>query len=398
MFSQDSKDELIEIEQNKHSFITFAKLNKYFLIPFFSPICCMLTNFFLRKIISTNIIKNQELLKSIFIELSYIFGGLLHFISYFRPKTKKIDKIKLRGIQYIYNGGRKNYKKYELILFITFLGSLLSLIGFIAIYSQGKNVFNYRLYFLVFIPLFSKFILKENIYKHQYLSIIVAIFGAGLLFIPVCLEIGKDDIIPNILKFFYGVIYSLFIVLIKYMINQYYISPLILSLLFGIISIFLTSIAFIISSLIKYNDLSIFNNLVDFSETKNEVIVIIYIILAFLFAIALQVFTLLSLFYFSPNLTIITDTISPMLTWIVETIQNYKSMIEVIVNPIGYLIVLFSSLIYNEIIILNFWGLSKNTKIFVEQRVNKEEKQIEDANLSDSNQNNDMSLNSESNA
>ena len=73
-------------------------------------------------------------------------------------------------------------------------------------------------------------------------------------------------------------------------------------------------------------------------------------------------------------------------------------MIEVIVNPIGYLIVLFSSLIYNEIIILNFLGLSKNTKIFVEQRVNKEEKQIEDANLSDSNQNNDMSLNSESNA
>ena len=182
------------------------------------------------------------------------------------------------------------------------------------------------------------------------------------------------------------------------MINQYYISPLILSLLFGLISIFLTSFAFIISSLIKYNDLSIFNNLVDFSETDNKATVIIYIIFAFLFATVLQVLTLLSLFYFSPNLTIITDTISPMLTWIVETIQNYKSMIEVIVNPIGYLIVLFSSLIYNEIIILNFWGLSKNTKIFVEQRVNKEEKQIEVANLSDSNQNNNLSLNSDLNA
>ena len=285
-----------------------------------------------------------------------------------------------------------------MFLLITFLGSLLSLGGFLAINSEGNKVFNYRLYFLIFIPLFSKFILKENIYKHQYLSIIVAIFGAALLFIPVYLEIGKDDIIPNILKFFYGVIYSLFIVLIKYMINQYYISPLILSLLFGLISIFLTSFAFIISSLIKYNDLSIFNNLVDFSETDNKATVIIYIIFAFLFATVLQVLTLLSLFYFSPNLTIITDTISPMLTWIVETIQNYKSMIEVIVNPIGYLIVLFSSLIYNEIIILNFWGLSKNTKIFVEQRVNKEEKQIEDANLSDSNQNNNLSLNSDLNA
>ena len=254
-----------------------------------------------------------------------------------------------------------------MFLLITFLGSLLSLGGFLAINSEGNKVFNYRLYFLIFIPLFSKFILKENIYMHQYLSLIVAIFGAALLFIPVYLEIGKDDIIPNILKFFYGVIYSLFIVLIKYMINQYYISPLILSLLFGLISIFLTSFAFIISSLIKYNDLSIFNNLVDFSETENKVIVIIYIILAFLFATALQVLTLLSLFYFSPNLTIITDTISPMLTWVVETIQNYQSLVEVIVNPIGYLIVLFSSLIYNEIIILNFWGLSKNTKIFVEK-------------------------------
>ena len=154
MFSQDSKDELIEVEQNKKSFIICAKLNKYFLIPFFSPICCMLTNFFLGKIISTNILKNQELLKSIFVELSYILGGLLHFISYFRPKAKKIDKIKPRGIKYIYNEAGKNYKKYELFLLITFLGSLLSLGGYIAINSQGKNVFNYRLYFLIFIPFF----------------------------------------------------------------------------------------------------------------------------------------------------------------------------------------------------------------------------------------------------
>ena len=155
MFSQDWKDELIEVvEQNKKSFITCAKLNKYFLILFFSPICCMLTNFFLGKIISTNILKNQELLKSIFVELSYVLGGLLHFISYFRPKAKKIDKIKPRGIKYIYNEAGKNYKKYELLLLITFLGSLLSLDGFFAINSEGNKVFNYRLYFLIFIPFF----------------------------------------------------------------------------------------------------------------------------------------------------------------------------------------------------------------------------------------------------
>ena len=44
-------------------------------------------------------------------------------------------------------------------------------------------------------------------------------------------------------------------------------------------------------------------------------------------------------------------------------------MPDIIIYPIGYLIVVFASLIYNEIIIFNFWGLSKNTKKFINQRL-----------------------------
>ena len=44
-------------------------------------------------------------------------------------------------------------------------------------------------------------------------------------------------------------------------------------------------------------------------------------------------------------------------------------MPDIIIYPIGYLIVVFASLIYNEIIIFNFWGLSKNTKKFIKQRL-----------------------------
>ena len=61
-----------------------------------------------------------------------------------------------------------------------------------------------------------------------------------------------------------------------------------------------------------------------------------------------------------------------MLLWIVLTIQNVHPKVEIILNPIGYLIVLFSSLIYNELIIFNFCGLSKNTKKFVENRESEE--------------------------
>ena len=68
----------------------------------------------------------------------------------------------------------------------------------------------------------------------------------------------------------------------------------------------------------------------------------------------------------------ITDIISPFLYWIVFAIKNGGKMPEVILNPIGYFIVLFSALIYNELIIFNFCGLNKNTKKFVNQRQNKE--------------------------
>ena len=52
--------------------------------------------------------------------------------------------------------------------------------------------------------------------------------------------------------------------------------------------------------------------------------------------------------------------------------NNNKTKLELAIYPIGYIIVLFSSLIYNEIVIFNFCGLSQNTKKFVDQRMIKE--------------------------
>ena len=91
----------------------------------------------------------------------------------------------------------------------------------------------------------------------------------------------------------------------------------------------------------------------------------------------MQLLSLLALFYFSPTLIIITDLISPFLLWIsivviIEGLNNYEELLF----QIGFLIILFSSLIYNGIIIFNFCGLNKNTKKFVNQRINKELEEI----------------------
>ena len=357
--------------------ITFAKLNKYFLLPFLAPIFCMMTNYFLDKVAYSKI-KRVEFLILIYIELSFITAGILHFITKYRSRRKKpkINNDKDENshnkvIELIYNNSF-NINTKKVLMFIILISLIYTILIFLDIINNGKNIIQQRLFYMFFVPLFSKYILKENIYKHQYLSLFICLIGSILIIIPVCLKITKDDILHNILNFIGGIIYPLFLILIKHLSNKYYISPLYISFSLGIITIIMTCFIFIIYSLIEYHDLSYFNDCFDFSEVDNKVNVSIYIILSFLFSTTLNMLTMLVLLYFSPILLMITDIISPMLYWIVQTIEEGSSMPDDILNPIGYIIILFSTLIYNEIIILNFCGLSKNTKKCIEQRIKTE--------------------------
>ena len=247
---------------------------------------------------------------------------------------------------------------------------------FLYIFIIGHNIFEEKIYYLFFIPLFSFFILKENIYKHQYFALIISIIGIIFLLIPVCLVLGTKDIAPNILNLINGIIYPLYLVIIKYLIEKYYISPLKIGLIIGIIALFLNCIGYIIYSLIKYNDLSYFKYIFDFSIEFNKLKLSIYIILYILFRLFDQLLILLALFYFSPTLLIITDIIDPFLSWIIKIIKDGGKIPDDVLYPIGYIIYIFSALIYNEIIIFNFSGLNKDTKKFVNQRLCEELKEI----------------------
>ena len=212
----------------------------------------------------------------------------------------------------------------------------------------GENkVFEERLFYLFFIPLFSKVILKENIHKHHYFSLLISIIGIIFLIIPVCLVFQTEDIIPNILNFVKGIIYPLFLVIIKYLVEKYYLSTLKICLLIGIISLIINLIGYTIYSLIK-DDFSLFTDCFNFS-TENKLEITIYFILYFIFATFTQLTLYLSLFYFSPTLIMVTSIISPLLKWIYDSATKGEELTELILNSIGYLILLFSSLIYNEL-------------------------------------------------
>ena len=375
--NEEEEDEIKEVKIKKAPLITFAKLNKYYTILFICPIFSMLGNYFFSKIKKANVIKQNLFFNILHEELTYIFAGLFYFISYFRGKSNKpknIDKNSSEetNIKYIYNRPLVNNCSKKVIIFCVILSCLLISDKLICIYTDKYKLFYSRFYYLLFIPLFSKLILKENLYKHQYLSLLISIIGMVIIDIPICLKITKDDLLANFINLIDGAVFPLFIVLIKFIYNKYYVMPLKTSLVLGLISLSATLIGFIIYSLIKYHDLTFFNAF-DFSNIDNKLTISIYLILVFLFSIIFQLLALLILFYFSPILLLVSEVISPFLLWIVMTIENNnKTKLELAIYPIGYIIVLFSSLIYNEIVIFNFCGLSQNTKKFVDQRMIKE--------------------------
>ena len=121
---------------------------------------------------------------------------------------------------------------------------------------------------MIFISLFSKIILKDNIYKHQYFSLLITLIGYIFLIIPVFLNFEQKDIIPNIMKFIQGINFPLFLVLVKNIVEKYYVPILKISLIIGIITLCINIIGYTIYSLIDGLDFKYFTDILDFSKIK----------------------------------------------------------------------------------------------------------------------------------
>ena len=385
VINESRRESLIKSDKQKKPLITCAKLNKYFLIPFLAPVFCMLANYFFDRIRKIKFVRNEEFIFTSYILLSYFVAGCFYFISKFRQKVEGAKENILyrenttNSITFIYNEGiQKNVlKEAILIIVIAFLIALGELFT-IYVHKPRYHIYEERLYYLLSIPLFSKLILKENFFRHHLFALLIATSGFILLLIPVCLEINVGDIVPNVLNFIGSVGYSLFLVLIKHVIHVYYISPLKLYLIFGPLAFGFIFVGFLIYTLIKYHDFTYFKESFDLSYVENKFVLSLYFIATFIFAVGLHFFTLLVIFYFSPILLMVTDIISPLLSWVVYIIENKegRGKLKIILYPIGYVIVLFASLIYNEIIIFNCCNLNKDTKKFIEERIDEESKDI----------------------
>ena len=166
--------------------------------------------------------------------LAHITGGLLYFISSIRSETEKTryeakneNEQGGKSLRLIYNKKiiKKSILKISIIIFII---SFIFTFPYIReIFYSNDFEFEERLYYLFFVPILSKIILKKGIFRHQLSSLFISILGFIFFFIPFFIEIKNNDdslknmLIANIFTLIEAIFHSLYLVLTKYLMHYY---------------------------------------------------------------------------------------------------------------------------------------------------------------------------------
>ena len=242
-----------------------------------------------------------------------------------------------------------------------------------AAFNLGKQSIGIFLEILLLIVI-SKFILKTSIYRHNLLSLIIILFNLLLISISYIHYFLTKTISVTIYYLFNNFLLCLLYVFGKKYLDSFYVSPYNLILYIGIICSFI----FLVYDLIVYlivrdNNDNIHGIILGFQKNGSSSFVILFL-LDIIFSFSCNIGIWLSIYYFTPFHFIISELISEYIYYTYDWLfgdSDYEAG-NIILYSLIYLINLFLSLVFNEIIILNFCDLDFNTKIKIEQREKKD--------------------------
>ena len=377
------------MEEKKEKIILFPKLDlKYLQFLFFFIVSII-------RSLMKNYIEDNEGLSVEFLEL-YI-NIISDFISIIpvliilkRTKSTKNDTrmtIKDKFSNLILKTSEEQVKVYKggafikLLIFTTvdFFSQVSSRIFYIIINVKKITIkltsLNSTLIFnIIFIFLLSKIMLHTNFFRHNYFSLIIDIICLIVLITFDVIEIIYDTgdkaiiILYILIKIFGILLYSIEDVLSKIIFLYHYYNPYTLLLyksIFTFCYLIIFTFPFIFIELNdekgeKQNVFVMIGNI--FKEWENILFVILFIVSSFFYNIII----LKIIDSFSPNHFVIAKVLENFGIIILDIIingaasQKYLS-VKIILN----ILLIFSSLIYNEFLVINICGLSKNTKLFL---------------------------------
>ena len=377
----------------KTKYLLFPKLHlKHLLFLFFFVISCI------KKGMQIYFEQNQRIEIEFLKLYIYDFGDFLSIIPLMiikkRMKKKKIAKKMVddsqsetskSNISYIYN--EIDVKKSECVTFrnififtiVDFIAQISPVVFYIVtslrkLAVKLANLNSVLVFNILAVEIFSILLLHTKVYRHHIFSLsidIICLVFLGLIDI-IIIQDGNEigiSIIFILIKILSAVLYSVENVLAKIIILYNYVSSY--SLLF-------------VKSIIHFIYLIIFSFPFFFIELENKngnpksVFLMIGDIfddkIYFLFVI---LYTINSFFYnnlcmkiidvFSPNHFVISRIFENFGIFIIDLAVNGTDEMKdyVIVRLIMFILLILAAFIYNEFIVINICGLSKNTNLFL---------------------------------
>lgn len=359
------------------NFISVGDINIKLLIPIIGG----LIHFIYQKLSSYTKLFDYPLVSSLCTSSGLILSIIPYLIQLFI--MRKSRKIKNHQIK----------EKHELLkkVFLIMLTSIFDfsqtvLINF-AFYSFiSKMNLNYWACDIIYLSIFGYYFLKFQLYRHQFLSLVIMITLSIILdFFVGDLKIVYKGIIYCLLRVLVESFFSLEFIINKYLIEYKFLSPYIICFFIGLI----TSILFLVllffstqfpcnykfctikeenESNIKYVD----NYKIYWknADIKEIIYFIVFMIITCLYNISL----LLTLKFFQPCHILIILVIGRIIRNIdnVVTTQSDNGYFNYIFNIIMYFLIFIDLLIYNELLELNFCGLELNIKRNIKDRARRD--------------------------
>ena len=412
------------MNNNKCSFISFKCYKSYYYILAYwilEIITSIIQNFFSDYFILDKGNAENEFINLACIVIADLLAGVL--VLYTKCSMKSVNKTLKRKKSknepnLIYNDEikQKKQKRISLLLLISIL-HLISISSFFLFYlfmklKENENIVilkNYQIDWLIgidiiFRHIFSRLILKTELYKHHIWSLIICLFGILLMTISdgISILLGKKEI-----KIFYYIfiiarplLFSLADVLDKILLSDDFLLPHYLMFNRGIINIIILSIS--AACLIVTSKL-------EFIIISEDLFKRILIKCGFIFVAFLKAFFLLKIIYIFTSqyvsFLVMAEAFGGILNHFHDIFISGKNFNEkignsysIIIDIISIIIITFGALLYNEMIIINKWHLEVNTKkeLLIKER-NEEDEMINVKELDEEDNNSDIKDLSEDN-
>ena len=347
----------------------------------------------------------SSLLLTLIMFFSESISGLIFYKlerKYFK-KNKGINS-KFMGIKIIQTPSKVIRKRdnYFIILIFIFLAALFDFLDFanktfyiqedivedkfLNLYSRLKGIL------IICSAILCYYILKIPIYKHQKFSLLIIFVCLLIVIIIECLIKFQTYLVKILLLMFLGQIFLSFRdVIEKYLLDYNFINPYQILRFEGFFGLIMTSICFFVieepfDKLIKSYDT--WQN----QQTIYILLLTIFFIFYFLLSGSKNVYRLLTNKVYSPTTTSLSEALFAPLLITIDIFHfdksNTKGIIYIVINLVISIIMIFTSLVYNEFLVLNCCKLEYNTHYNISNRADEsvnifDQKENEDSEYSD---------------